>query len=172
MNKRWPFSLLNWSEHRVPSGCWLSSWLRNSWMVDFMVGIFLGAWNILFFAVHVLPKKIGVRNSEIVNPLFLDSLCMCTDCYGSDCNLFKESMDLYLVRLPRLLNIEITRWFWENLPFLQLCNKFQSKFFIMKLSSPTIRWFMLGYQTCRSLLSTTEKQVSSPRWLIHMVDDE
>ena len=33
-------------------------------MVDFMVGIFLGSLNILFFAVHVLPKKIGVRNRK------------------------------------------------------------------------------------------------------------
>ena len=113
------------------------------------------------------PKKL---ESEIVNPLFLDNLCMCTDCYGSNCNLFKESMEMYLVRLSRLLNIEITRWFWEKFPFLQLCNKFQSKFFIMKLSSPTKNaGFMVGYQTCRSLVfNHSKQQVSSPRWLIHM----
>ena len=114
------------------------------------------------------PKKL---ESEIVNLLFLDNLCMCTDCYGSNCNLFKESMEMYLVRLSRLLNIEITRWFWEKFPFLQLCNKFQSKFFIMKLSSPTKNaGFMVGYQTCRSLVEKPLKTAGgfSPRWLIHM----
>lgn len=132
-----------------------------------MDGWFYG-WDILGFIKHIVfllfmcsPKKL---ESEIVNPLFLDNLCMCTDCYGSNCNLFKESMEMYLVRLSRLLNIEITRWFWEKFPFLQLCNKFQSKFFIMKLSSPTKNaGFMVGYQTCRSLVFNHSKQQVS--WL-------
>ena len=169
MSKRWPFSPLNWSEHKVTSGCWLSSWLRNSWMVDSMVGIFLGSLNILFFAVHVLPKKIGVRNrksfvsrqSVYVHRLVWIQLQPLQGINGFVSGKF----------CPDYWTLRSQDGFGKFFP-LQLCNKLQSKFFIMKLSSPSKRWFMVGYQTCRSLLSTTEKQVSSPRWLIHVVDDE
>ena len=45
-------------------------------MVNFMVGIFLGSLNKWCLLFMCSPKKL---ESEIVNPLFLDNLCMCTD---------------------------------------------------------------------------------------------